>query len=70
VPDLAGLVVDWGGVLTSDLGVALAAWAASDGIEYAAYTRCSMQLPGTTQLESTAQACTSKTGSGPARVSG
>jgi putative hydrolase of the HAD superfamily len=38
VPDLAGLVVDWGGVLTSDLGVGLAAWAASDGIEYAAYT--------------------------------
>lgn len=35
--ELSALIVDWGGVLTSDLGVALAAWAEADGINYAAY---------------------------------
>ena len=37
MPELAALIVDWGGVLTSDLGVSLAAWAHSDGIEFTAY---------------------------------
>ena len=32
-----GLLVDWGGVLTSGLQQALGAWAASDGIDYDAY---------------------------------
>lgn len=44
--DLVGLVVDWGGVLTSDLGVALAAWAAADGIEYTAYRDVMRSLLG------------------------
>jgi len=35
--DLVGLVVDWGGVLTSDLRSAIAAWAAADGIDATAY---------------------------------
>jgi len=36
VPDrqLRGLVVDWGGVLTSGIGVSMAAWARSDGIAF------------------------------------
>jgi putative hydrolase of the HAD superfamily len=46
VPDLAGLVVDWGGVLTSDLGVAMAAWAAADGIDYTAYQQVIRALLG------------------------
>ncbi len=36
MPDTArlrGLVVDWGGVLTTDLGVAMAAWAEADEID-------------------------------------
>lgn len=32
-----GLLVDWGGVLTSGLTEALGAWAAADGIDYDAY---------------------------------
>jgi epoxide hydrolase-like predicted phosphatase len=32
-----GLLVDWGGVLTSGLPEALQAWAAADGIDYDAY---------------------------------
>jgi len=46
VPDLVALIVDWGGVLTSDLGVALAAWAAADGIEYTAYQEVMRSLLG------------------------
>ena len=46
MPELTGLVVDWGGVLTSDLGVALAAWAAADGIEYTAYQEVMRSLLG------------------------
>ncbi len=46
MPELAGLVVDWGGVLTSDLGVAMAAWAEADGIEYAAYRDVMRSLLG------------------------
>ena len=36
MPDrqLRGLVVDWGGVLTSGIGVSMAAWARSDGIAF------------------------------------
>jgi len=37
MPDLTALVVDWGGVLTSDLGSSMAAWAAGDGIDLTAY---------------------------------
>jgi len=37
MPDLTGLVVDWGGVLTSDLGSSMAAWAAGDGIDLTVY---------------------------------
>lgn len=34
---LRGLIVDWGGVLTGDLSVAVDAWAEQDGIDLAAY---------------------------------
>jgi len=37
VSELAGLVVDWGGVLTADLNVAMGQWARSVGIEFTAY---------------------------------
>jgi epoxide hydrolase-like predicted phosphatase len=33
VPELRGLVVDWGGVLTRDLGVAMQQWASADGVD-------------------------------------
>ena len=35
---LRGLLVDWGGVLTSGLGESMAAWAADDGIDYAHFS--------------------------------
>jgi putative hydrolase of the HAD superfamily len=34
VTDLRGLIVDWGGVLTSDLHVSMSAWAESDDLDY------------------------------------
>jgi putative hydrolase of the HAD superfamily len=34
---LRGLVVDWGGVLTGDMGVAVRSWAEADGIDLEAY---------------------------------
>lgn len=37
MPELRGLVVDWGGVLTGDLRTAVEAWARTDGIDLAAY---------------------------------
>jgi putative hydrolase of the HAD superfamily len=37
VPELRGLVVDWGGVLTGDLRTAVQAWARADGIDLEAY---------------------------------
>jgi putative hydrolase of the HAD superfamily len=46
VPELRGLVVDWGGVLTSDLGVALTAWAEADGIDYPHYQEVMRSLLG------------------------
>ncbi len=36
--ELRGLVVDWGGVLTTGLGDAMAAWAAADGIDFTHFT--------------------------------
>ena len=47
MPELRGLVVDWGGVLTSNLGVALEAWAEADGIDYAHYQDVMRTLLGT-----------------------
>lgn len=44
--ELSALIVDWGGVLTSDLGVALAAWAEADGINYAKYQDVMRSLLG------------------------
>ncbi|HEY7857838.1 MAG TPA: HAD family phosphatase [Candidatus Nanopelagicales bacterium] len=35
--ELTGLIVDWGGVLTGDLSVAVRTWAQSDGIDLDAY---------------------------------
>jgi epoxide hydrolase-like predicted phosphatase len=35
---LTGLIVDWGGVLTGDLSVAVDAWARESGIDLAAYS--------------------------------
>jgi epoxide hydrolase-like predicted phosphatase len=37
VPELRGLVVDWGGVLTGDLGAVVRSWAADDGIDLDVY---------------------------------
>jgi epoxide hydrolase-like predicted phosphatase len=37
VPDLRGLVVDWGGVLTTDLRSCMAAFCAADGIDHARF---------------------------------
>ncbi len=41
MPDgsLSGLVVDWGGVLTSNLGDSMAAWAASDDVDLEHFRR-------------------------------
>lgn len=36
-PALRGLVVDWGGVLTSPLPTAMMAWCAADGIDFAQF---------------------------------
>jgi putative hydrolase of the HAD superfamily len=33
VPELRGLVVDWGGVMTDDLGAAMRRWAESEGVD-------------------------------------
>ncbi len=37
MPELRALVVDWGGVLTEPLGVAIQAWADVDGIDFEHY---------------------------------
>jgi len=37
VPELRGLVVDWGGVLTGDLGTVVRSWAEGDGIDVDVY---------------------------------
>lgn len=37
MPELRGLVVDWGGVLTGDMRTAVQRWAATDGIDLEAY---------------------------------
>jgi HAD superfamily hydrolase (TIGR01509 family) len=37
VPELRGLIVDWGGVLTGDLRAAVESWARADGIDLRAY---------------------------------
>jgi len=37
VPELRGLIVDWGGVLTGDLRTAVESWARTDGIDLQAY---------------------------------
>ena len=37
MPELHGLVVDWGGVLTGDMRGVVEAWAAADGIDLDAY---------------------------------
>jgi epoxide hydrolase-like predicted phosphatase len=37
VPELRGLVVDWGGVLTGDLHTAVAAWAQDERVDLEAY---------------------------------
>ncbi len=34
---MRGLIVDWGGVLTSGLGESMSAWCEDDGIDYAAF---------------------------------
>lgn len=34
---MRGLIVDWGGVLTSGLGESMSAWCEADGIDYAAF---------------------------------
>lgn len=44
--ELRGLVVDWGGVLTSSLTDGLEAWAATDGIDYADYRAAMKALLG------------------------
>ena len=37
MPELRGLVVDWGGVLTGDLGTVVRSWAEGDGIDVDVY---------------------------------
>jgi FMN phosphatase YigB (HAD superfamily) len=37
VPELRGLIVDWGGVLTGDMRSAVQSWARADGIDLEAY---------------------------------
>ena len=37
MPELRGLIVDWGGVLTGDMRSAVQAWARTDGIDLEAY---------------------------------
>jgi putative hydrolase of the HAD superfamily len=46
-PGLRGLVVDWGGVLTSDLQTSMAAWADSDDIDVAHFQDVMRQWLGT-----------------------
>jgi putative hydrolase of the HAD superfamily len=46
VPELRGLVVDWGGVLTSNTDAAVASWAAADGIDYPHYRDAIRRLLG------------------------
>ncbi len=38
MPELRGLIVDWGGVLTGDLRSAVEAWARTDGVDLDAYS--------------------------------
>jgi FMN phosphatase YigB (HAD superfamily) len=38
VPELRGLILDWGGVLTGDLRTAVQTWAEADGIDLEAYS--------------------------------
>jgi len=45
-PELLALIVDWGGVLTSPLPTAMAAWCAADDIEYADFARVVRDLLG------------------------
>ena len=37
MPELRGLIVDWGGVLTGDLGAVVRSWAEADGIDLDVY---------------------------------
>ncbi|TWD82190.1 putative hydrolase of the HAD superfamily [Kribbella amoyensis] len=50
-PALRGLLVDWGGVLTSGLNDALGRWAELDGLDYEAYYRAMMDWLATTPAE-------------------
>lgn len=46
---LRGLVVDWGGVLTSGLHEAMSAWAAADGVDYAGFRQVLAEWLGPVQ---------------------
>jgi putative hydrolase of the HAD superfamily len=46
LPELRGLVVDWGGVLTTGLDAALVGWSAADGIDYPHYQAAIGRLLG------------------------
>jgi putative hydrolase of the HAD superfamily len=44
VTELRALVVDWGGVLTTDLKESLSAWASSHGIDYLQFRQAMLEL--------------------------
>ena len=51
MPDLKALVVDWGGVLTEPLDVAIRAWAEIDGVDFEHYVAVMREWLGTQQGE-------------------
>ena len=50
-PVLRGLLVDWGGVLTSGLEDALGRWAEFDGLDFETYYRAMVELAGRHPVE-------------------
>ena len=51
MPELTALVVDWGGVLTEPLDVAIRAWAEIDGVDFEHYVGVMREWLGTQQGE-------------------
>ena len=51
MPDLKALVVDWGGVLTEPLDVAIRAWAEIDGVDFEHYVGVMREWLGSQQGE-------------------
>lgn len=53
VPELNGLILDWGGVLTTDLHSSMSAWADAEGVDLVDYTAVMREWFGQDLIETT-----------------